>query len=1151
MLQLDTENADRNLTSLITVLTHTPSALLPFRCQALVKLGDGAKNLDGTGGDFQVVVTVGGQTVQPSPQTVTFSTAVRAAIFTSEFPVPAGEEVVVRVLSPNAGDTDVDVTAYLYDVIGSAQASLDAALAILDHADYGNAKLVRSTTPANTLSVDANHLVGTPATQKVDVETIKTRAVTCAAAVTVQPTVGLAAAKATQLEAAIGTGVVFADVTQISTSAPAADNLEAVLLGTGAAGDVDISIRKLTINNDAGVAIDIDSSSIGIDVDSTGPALTLDSASSYAMHVHSSGSATAGLEIIGGGTGHGLKVTGGDEGDGIYAIGGATGGSGLRVSGTGTGGSGIIAMGVGTGSGIYALASSTGHGALLQGGVTSGHGLYAWAATAGDGIHAESGGLGSGMELVGATGYADLAGDLNVTQITGSALAANHLAAANLAHQDDNTIVLDLTGCDTDLERGTALDAAITAVQALTPGGAAISASNRARLLIPTGRYDVAALEPDMTVEGIDLEAIEPKWGGRRKATDHDYDDGTTSLSEFRPNNVVIYTTTAAKHALIQTAADVRMTGITAAHLGASPGVGHGLYVKATNNAPSVYDLCYFWGRAGNPMAFARDVDGIWTRCISCARGWRIPLASSTLKNDPDDAAQFKARMYDVEFGAYSICGDYDFDHPGTHKMSGAHLERFKGIGLWLNYEDSGTACIAGCGSWACPIDSTCVFIDGEVGPYSFAIGAKDEGTCIRCRGGIRCRGSYGAAWAGEDNIGFAGVDIDGVWGANSLGGTYATGAHGHCWGFVKNSVVRDCTYPIRLSGATLENVTITQAGTDKDCVTLLDSTSKINHSTLIGNGTGKAVNAASALSFTGVGNSYIGGLGANVSASGVGDEVTPTTASKTGYALSEAGVTAVQSGLATPTNITAASGVALSATGADLIAKTSTFALAMADAVLDEATSGHTTAGTLGKAVADILEDTGTGSGARTVTIAVNDGTDALEAAKVRLTMGALTYSGNTNTSGQVTFNLDDGTWTVAISLAGYTYSGTTVVVNGDETATYSMTATSITPPSDATLTTIQFRVKLSNTAVAGAVCKAKLLGVNQCSDGTILSNEESSDTTDADGIAELELVQKGSIVKGSGLYKIWVEIAGRPVASVETKIPSQSTILFEDLLA
>jgi hypothetical protein len=66
--------------------------------------------------------------------------------------------------------------------------------AIVNHADYGNAKLVRSTTPENTLTVDANHLVAVPTSQKVDVETIKTQAVTCGAGVTISPYVGNATA---------------------------------------------------------------------------------------------------------------------------------------------------------------------------------------------------------------------------------------------------------------------------------------------------------------------------------------------------------------------------------------------------------------------------------------------------------------------------------------------------------------------------------------------------------------------------------------------------------------------------------------------------------------------------------------------------------------------------------------------------------------------------------------------------------------------------------------------------------------------------------------------------------------------------------------------------------------------------------------------
>ena len=128
LLQLDTENADRNLTSLVTVLTHTPSASKATLCQGLVMFGDGTKDLDGTGGDFELTVLVGGQTVQPDPQAVTFSTAVRSAVWTTIFPVPAGAAVLLKVKSPNAADIDVDVTAYLYEVTGALpDAAPDAA----------------------------------------------------------------------------------------------------------------------------------------------------------------------------------------------------------------------------------------------------------------------------------------------------------------------------------------------------------------------------------------------------------------------------------------------------------------------------------------------------------------------------------------------------------------------------------------------------------------------------------------------------------------------------------------------------------------------------------------------------------------------------------------------------------------------------------------------------------------------------------------------------------------------------------------------------------------------------------------------------------------------------------------------------------------
>ena len=128
--QLDTENADRNITSVITVLTHTPDASNPMVCLGYIALGDGSKNLDGTGGAFELTITVGGQTVQPAAQSITFGTEVRSSVWTTPFPVPANAEVILRVKSPNAADTDVDVTAYLFDAsaAGAAVGSVTGAV---------------------------------------------------------------------------------------------------------------------------------------------------------------------------------------------------------------------------------------------------------------------------------------------------------------------------------------------------------------------------------------------------------------------------------------------------------------------------------------------------------------------------------------------------------------------------------------------------------------------------------------------------------------------------------------------------------------------------------------------------------------------------------------------------------------------------------------------------------------------------------------------------------------------------------------------------------------------------------------------------------------------------------------------------------------
>jgi len=116
LTQLDTENADRDLSSEVAVLTHTPDASNARRVMAVIKLGDGTKDLDGTGGNFTVRITVGGQNYNGGGETKTIGTQVRVVLYTEEFIVPANDEVVIYVTSPNAGDTDVDTTCDLYEL---------------------------------------------------------------------------------------------------------------------------------------------------------------------------------------------------------------------------------------------------------------------------------------------------------------------------------------------------------------------------------------------------------------------------------------------------------------------------------------------------------------------------------------------------------------------------------------------------------------------------------------------------------------------------------------------------------------------------------------------------------------------------------------------------------------------------------------------------------------------------------------------------------------------------------------------------------------------------------------------------------------------------------------------------------------------------
>jgi len=168
-----------------------------------------------------------------------------------------------------------------------------------------------------------------------------------------------------------------------------------------------------------------------------------------------------------------------------------------------------------------------------------------------------------------------------------------------------------------------------------------------------------------------------------------------------------------------------------------------------------------------------------------------------------------------------------------------------------------------------------------------------------------------------------------------------------------------------------------------------------------------------------------------------------------------------------------------------------------------------------------------GSGTGARTVTITVNDGTTALQNAVVRLSEGLNTYRTLTNASGVAVFNVDDATYTVAVTKSGYTYAGTTLVVDGTETAAYSMTAVSVTPPTNPDLSAVVVLCLGTDfEPETGVTIDLRIVTFPSGSTNTAYPGLKKTATSNGSGIATL-YAPKGSVCEWKrGREDSWTEI-------------------------
>lgn len=152
-----------------------------------------------------------------------------------------------------------------------------------------------------------------------------------------------------------------------------------------------------------------------------------------------------------------------------------------------------------------------------------------------------------------------------------------------------------------------------------------------------------------------------------------------------------------------------------------------------------------------------------------------------------------------------------------------------------------------------------------------------------------------------------------------------------------------------------------------------------------------------------------------------------------------------------------------------------------------------------------------GSGTGANTVTVTVLLAGSPVEGAKVRLTKAAESYLGTTNASGQVVFNVDNGSWIVAITSPNTTFAGAVLAVTGNQSASYTVTAISITPSAPGNVTGYWLVLGANGLPESGAVLSMQAVSVECGNPGLALDTAVRTATSDGAGVAQFANLTPG----------------------------------------
>jgi hypothetical protein len=400
---------------------------------------------------------------------------------------------------------------------------------------------------------------------------------------------------------------------------------------------------------------------------------------------------------------------------------------------------------------------------------------------------------------------------------------------------------------------GTELRNAYAAAKAFTPNTAALSATNRATVILLPGRYDLGTTRLNLDTDFVDIIGL----------TD-------------TPEQVVITSqiTLSDSGTIYQTANDVKIKGVTIDRTGVTAGSGAGR-TSAYFPFPRATAITT-WSGDGTTMTIAANGHGLQT-------GDSVRISGSG--NSNVDGAFTVTRIDDNSFSYPSTVNAAGSIGTATERFNLTYIENcvFSGTpssgfdtGMRLQVEYSGTyrKCVAGTASFAIGSFASGLFEDCMSGDFSFGgVNGTASGTFTRCSAGTASFGGISASGIFTDCIvngaqgfsGQAGGSASGTFTRCTANGQLGFGGTGTATGtFTDCNLTSDLSYGGTFTG-TMRRCRFVCTGTNNNALRVGDG-AKIFDSTLVATGTGNSITAGSAVTISLAGCRMNNSINANVS---------------------------------------------------------------------------------------------------------------------------------------------------------------------------------------------------------------------------------------------------------------------------------------------